>query len=117
LPDILVRNETDRERTARQRAEAPIAAFLVVEVFAGSGAAVIREHELPSGSRMEVARDLAAGQWNSPHRILFIDEANGICRDASSEIADLLIGEECRGLALGDIAHDFCSRHPKRGAA
>jgi hypothetical protein len=117
LFDILVRGETETERSARKSAEAPVAAFLVVEIFAKSGAAVIREHELPSSSGMDVARDLAAGLWDRPHRILFIDEANGICRDASAEIADLLSAETDCDRVLGRAAHDFCSRHAARNAA
>jgi hypothetical protein len=117
LSDILVRGETRTERAAREAADAPVLAFLVIEIFAASGAAVIREHDLPACSHLELTRDLAAGQWNRPHRVLFIDEANGVCRDASAEIAEFLATEAGRTLSLGQAARDFCSRHAQPRSA
>lgn len=111
MSDLLVRCETLNESAARKAADAPVCAFLVVEIFAASGAAVIREHDLPASCRGDIVRGLAAGQWDRPHRILFIDETNGICRDASTEIAELLATEASRNLSLGQAARDFCIRH------
>ncbi len=109
-PDIaLIRSETPNERTARCAAEAPVRAFLVVETYPGSGAAVIREVDLPGCARLNIVRDLAAGQWDRPHRILFVDEIAGICRDASAEIAGLLTADP--DLSLSAAARDFCVRH------
>jgi hypothetical protein len=109
-PDIaLVRGETPGESTARRTAEAPILAFLVIETFPASGVAVIRELDLPGHSRSELVRDLACGQWDNPHRILFVDEAAGICRDASAEIADLLRDDPA--LSPTPAARNFCARN------
>lgn len=104
----LVRAETPNERAARRTAEAPILAFLVIETFPTSGTAVIRELDLPGQSRSELVRDLSCGQWDNPHRILFVDEAAGICRDASAEIAELLTADT--GLSPTPAARSFCAR-------
>lgn len=105
---VLVRGEMQNESAARRAAEAPVLAFLVIETFPGSGAAVIRELDLPGPSRSEILRDLACGQWDNPHRILFVDEAAGICRDASAEITELLAADP--DLAPSPAARRFCAR-------
>lgn len=103
----LIRGETPNERTARRAADAPVLAFLMIETFPASGAAVIRELDLPGSSRAGIAADLAAGHWENPRRILFVDEAAGICRDASAEIAWLLDADQ----DLPSTAREFCARH------
>jgi hypothetical protein len=103
----LVRAETRRERAARRAADAPLVTFLTIETFPASGAAVVRELDLPGNSRAAVAADLAAGQWENPRRIVFVDEAAGICRDASAEIAGLLNARP----DLSSAAREFCARH------
>jgi hypothetical protein len=114
LPDsILIRGETDAEKAARTAAEKPVRTFLVVELFPKLGAAAIREQDLSGASREEVVRDLAGCQWDTPWRVLFIDEESGICRDVSAEIASALLADaEENGDTLHPIAQDFCSRHP-----
>jgi hypothetical protein len=109
FPDMtLVRGETRSESAARCKAEAPVLAFLVIEAFPASGAAVICEIGLPGASRHEIVRDLARGQWDNPHRILFVDEAAGICRDASAEIAELIASDP--ELSPSPAARRFCAR-------
>jgi hypothetical protein len=109
LPDTaLIRGEAQNESAARRMAEAPVLGFLVIEAFPNSGAAVIREFDLPGNSPAEIVRDLACGQWDNPHRILFVDEAAGICRDASAEIAELLTADP--DLAVSPAARRFCAR-------
>jgi signal recognition particle receptor subunit beta len=104
----LVRAETQNEVAARRAAEAPVLAFLVIETFPKSGAAVVCEFDLPGHSRSKIARDIACGQWDNPHRVLFIDEAAGICRDASAEIAELLASDP--DLSPSPPARRFCAR-------
>ena len=109
VPDsALVRTETQNESAARHAAEAPVLAFLVIETFPNSGAAVICEFDLPGHSPSQLVRDIACGQWDNPHRILFIDEAAGICRDASAEMAELLASDP--DLSGSPAARRFCSR-------
>lgn len=103
----LVRGETVSERAARHAAGTPVLAFLMIELFPKSGTAVIRETDLPGQAQADLARELAAGQWENPHRILLIDEASGICRDASAEIAQLLDADA----GLSSAARDFRIRH------
>ncbi|BCJ90319.1 hypothetical protein IZ6_10540 [Terrihabitans soli] len=111
---LLIRSETRTEADARRKAAAPVCAFLVIETFPSSGAAVIRETDLPASSRSALATDLAQGQWDRPHRILFVDERAGTCRDASGEIARLLASDP--DIALSSAAREFCARHIAPGA-
>lgn len=108
----VVRGETQEEDAARCAAGQPLCAFLVVELFPKSGVAAIREQDMPGASRQDIVRDLVRCQWDRPHRIVLVDEAQGICRDVSAEIAEAVLAEAARnGEELHPVAADFCARH------
>lgn len=107
---LTFRAETDGEKIARERGQMPVATFLVIQTSGRTGEAYIAETLLPGLSSTELARGLL--NWDDAERILFIDEAAGICRDASKEIAAAIVkGAEENGGGVHYLVAGFCERH------
>jgi hypothetical protein len=95
----------ENARIAAWRAAAsPLQTYLVVERHPGSGTAYVHELTLPGFTRDEVVRDLIDCQWDEPHKVLMIDEADGICRNVTAEIAEAIVD---RAGSSGDTLHDL----------
>ena len=84
--------------------------YIVVDDF-GSGTAY-RETDEANSDQQSVIDDLLTGQFNDPVRVVAFNTAQGWSRDASEDIARLVIdAARQRGKVLSQIARRFYERH------
>ncbi len=103
---------SERARIAAWRAAAsPLRTYLVVERHPGSGTAYVHELTLPGFTREEIVRELIDCQWDEPHKVLMIDEADGTCRNVTAEIAEAIVDSAgSSGDTLHDVVFEFAAR-------
>ena len=92
-------------------ADSSVRTYLVVERHPRSGTAYVHELTLPGFTREEIVRDLIDCQWDEPHKVLMIDEADGICRNVTAEIAEAIVDRAgVSGDTLHDVVFEFAAR-------
>jgi hypothetical protein len=92
-------------------ADTEVRTYLVVERHPGSGTAFLHELTLPGFTRDDIVRDLIDCQWDEPHKVLLVDEAGGICRNVTAEIAEAVVDHAgANGDTLHDAVFDFAAR-------
>src|SRR5947209_2707345 len=78
--------------------------YIVVDDFGSSGTAYVETDET-NCDQQSVIEDFLTGQFNNPVRVVAFNTAEGWSRDASEEIARLLIDPaQLRGRGLSQIA-------------
>jgi hypothetical protein len=88
--------------------------YMVLDDFGQSGR-VYREADEREADRETVLRDLIAGQYNNPVRIVCFNTAQGTSRDATTEIAqEIKDRSERKGDELSQGLRDFIERELER---
>lgn len=89
----------------------PIRTYLVIE---GQIEPRIRECELPGLTLEETVSLILSGDYAHVSRVLFIDTLAGVCRDATTEVADFIVTTAINDdLTLADSVITFCECHIK----
>jgi hypothetical protein len=72
----------------------------------------LREMDLADADLETVIRDLVAGQFDHPHRVIAFNTAEGWAREVSEDIAREVAQRAWHdGDALSEGARSFCERH------
>ena len=97
-------------------ADRDVTVYLVVEDFGTAGTAY-RETDEASCDQQSVIDDFLTGQFDNPIRVVAFNTVEGWSRDASEDIAGLVVEEaRVRGKGLPKIAQRFYERHTGEGA-
>jgi hypothetical protein len=88
--------------------------YLVLDDFGGRAGRAWRETDEEDTDRAAVLRDLLAGQYNSPVRIIAFNTAERWSRDVSADLADELV-QRCadEGREIPASIETFVERHGK----
>jgi hypothetical protein len=98
-------------------ADRDVAVYIVLDDFGSMGTAY-RETDAPSCDQQSVVDDLLTGQFNNPLRVVAFNTAEGWARDASEDIAQLVIEAACvRNKDLSESARRFYERHTGHSSA
>lgn len=92
--------------------------YIVLDDFGGKLGRAWRESPEDRTNRNAVMIDLLDGQFSDPARIVAFNTANGWSRDASRELAELVV-EDCsnRGIEVPDFLRGFIERSTHRRQA
>jgi hypothetical protein len=86
--------------------------YLVLDSFGGRMGRSWRETDDDQTNLAALIIDLVDGQYNDPVRVVAFNIAEGWVRDASQEIADLIVhGSERDGFHVPPFLKDFVARH------
>ena len=92
-------------------ADRDVTVFIVLDDFGSMGTAY-RETDAASCDQQSVVDDLLTGQFNNPLRVVAFNTAEGWARDASEDIAQLVIeAARVRNKSLSESARRFYERH------
>ena len=86
--------------------------YLVLDDFGGRQGRSWRETDEAHTERTALMIDLLDGQYNDPVRVITFNAGEGWCRDASQEVADLIV-QECgrKGHHIPPFLESFVERH------
>ena len=88
-----------------------VTVYIVLDDFGSMGTAY-RETDEASCNQQSVVDDLLTGQFNNPLRIVAFNTAEGWARDASADVAQLVIqAARVRNKTLSESARRFYERH------
>ena len=97
-------------------ADRDVTVYLVVDDFGASGTAYVETDEARC-DQDAVIEGFLTGQFNNPVRVVAFNTAEGWSRDASEDIARLVIdAARLRGKGLSRIARHFHERHTGKEA-
>ena len=95
-------------------ADRDVAVYIVLDDFGSLGSAWTKR----AATGQSVVDDLSTGQFNNPLRVVAFNTAEGSARDASEDIAQLVIEAACvRNKDLSESARRFYERHTGHSSA
>ena len=97
-------------------ADRDVTVHIVVDDFGASGTAYCETDEARC-DQQSVIENFLAGQFNNPVRVVAFNTVEGWSRDASKEIAQLVVkAARVRGKGLSNSARRFYERHTSEEA-